>query len=53
MDHRPEQDERTARLTLLACPRCGLAIFTLQLAVPTMAWCSQCPDTPRLERTAS
>jgi hypothetical protein len=53
MDHREEQDERWAKLTLFGCPECGTQVFTVELPVNPFVWCGSCPSTPRLERTAT
>jgi hypothetical protein len=53
MDHRAEQDERWAKLTTLACPACGMQVFTIDLPVNPFVWCGSCPGTPRLERAAT
>jgi hypothetical protein len=52
-DHREEQDERWAKLTLLACPECGMQAFVIDLPVNPFVWCGSCPGTPRLEKSAT
>jgi hypothetical protein len=42
-----------ARLTALGCPVCHVEVLELLLPTPPMIWCSSCPGTPRLERTAT
>jgi hypothetical protein len=52
MDHRPEADERFAKLTALGCPECGLQVLSVDLAI-NLVWCGACAGTPLLERTAT
>jgi hypothetical protein len=53
VDHREEQDQRWAKLTLLACPDCGMQAFAIDLPVNPFVWCGSCPGTPRLEKSAT
>jgi hypothetical protein len=51
-DHRAQQDQRWAKLTLLACPVCGVEVFTLDVPIAYVL-CAGCPGSPRLERSAT
>jgi hypothetical protein len=53
MDHRAEQDERWAKLTLLGCPTCGMQVLVIDLPVNPFVWCGSCVSTPRLEKSAT
>jgi hypothetical protein len=53
MDHRAEQDERWAKLTLLGCPTCSTQVLVIDLPVNPFVWCLTCPSTPKLEKTAT
>jgi hypothetical protein len=53
VDHREEKDQRWAKLTLLGCPVCGTQVLVIDLPVNPIVWCSRCPGTPRLERSAT
>lgn len=52
VDHREEQDQRWAKVVLLACPVCGTAVLTTDLPI-ALVWCSTCPSSPLFERTAT
>jgi len=52
-DHREEQDQKWAKLTALACPACGMQVFTIDIPITPWVWCAACPGTPRLEKSAT
>jgi hypothetical protein len=44
VDHREEQDQRWAKLTVLACPECGVEVLTLDVPI-AIVWCAVSRNT--------